>query len=108
ASGAVLALGPGGVLGASELGRFLAEQRVSVLWLTAGLFGQVAAADVSVLGGLRYLLAGGDVLPGAAGRAGLQRVPQVALVNGYGPTENTTCTATHRVTAADLAAPGGI
>ncbi|HEV3291209.1 MAG TPA: amino acid adenylation domain-containing protein, partial [Streptosporangiaceae bacterium] len=108
ASGAVLALGPGGVLSAAELGRFLAEQRVSVLWLTAGLFGQVAAADVTVFAGLRYLLAGGDVLPPPACRAVLDQVPGVRVVNGYGPTENTTFTATHRVTAADLASPAGI
>jgi acyl-coenzyme A synthetase/AMP-(fatty) acid ligase/acyl carrier protein len=96
------------VLGTSELGRFLAEQRVSVLWLTAGLFAQVAAADVSVFAGLRYLLAGGDVLPAAGCRAVLEQVPQVALVNGYGPTENTTFTATHLVTAADVVSPAGV
>ncbi|HEV3292331.1 MAG TPA: amino acid adenylation domain-containing protein, partial [Streptosporangiaceae bacterium] len=108
ASGAVLALGPGGVLGTSELGRFLAEQRVSVLWLTAGLFAQVAAADVTMFAGLRYLLAGGDVLPAAACRAVLEQVPQVALVNGYGPTENTTFTATHPVALADLVSASGV
>jgi amino acid adenylation domain-containing protein len=108
AAGAVLALGPSGVLGTAELGRFLAERRVSVLWLTAGLFGQVAADDVSVFGGLRLLLAGGDVLPAAGCRAVLERVPGVVLVNGYGPTENTTFTATHPVELADVASPGGV
>ena len=55
-----------------------------------------------MFGGLRYLLAGGDVLPAGACRAVLDQVPAVRLVNGYGPTENTTFTATHRVRAADL------
>jgi amino acid adenylation domain-containing protein len=108
AAGAVLAVGPDGALGATELGGFLAEQRVSVLWLTAGLFGQVAAADVSLFAGLRYLLAGGDVLPAAACRAVLERLPGVRLVNGYGPTENTTFTTTHPVSLVDTAAPGGV
>src|SRR5205807_8561980 len=107
-NGAALAVGPGGALSAIELGEFLAKQRVSVLWLTAGLFGQVAAADVSVFAGLRYLLAGGDVLPLAACRAVLEQVPQVRLVNGYGPTENTTFTATHPVRPADLDGGAGV
>ncbi len=102
AAGAQLAVAPGGVLSAGELGRFLAASRVSVLWLTAGLFGQVAEADSGVLAGLRVLLAGGDVLPAAACRAVLERAPGVRLVNGYGPTENTTFTATWTVGAGDL------
>src|SRR5205085_3950273 len=91
-----------------ELGEFLAKRRASVLWLTAGLFGQVAAADVSVFAGLRYLLAGGDVLPVAGCRAVLEQVPQVRLVNGYGPTENTTFTATHLVGPDDLDGGAGV
>ena len=102
AGGAQLAVVPGGVLSAGELGRFLAASRVSVLWLTAGLFGQIAEADAGALAGLRVLLAGGDVLPAAACRAVLERAPRVRLVNGYGPTENTTFTATWPVGAGDL------
>src|SRR6266496_202694 len=107
-NGAVLAVGPVGVLSAGELGGWLAAHRVSVLWLTAGLFDQVAGADAGVLSGLRYLLAGGDVLAVRACRAVLERVPSVRLVNGYGPTENTTFTTTHRVRAADLDGGAGV
>ena len=108
AAGGVVAVGPAGPVSARELGGFLGAAQVGVLWLTAGLFAQVAAADVGVLGGLGVLLAGGDVLPAAACRAVLAAFPAIRLVNGYGPTENTTFTATHPVTAADLDAPGGI
>ena len=101
ASGAVLAVAPRGVLSARELGGFLAARGVSVLWLTAGLFHEVAEADAGVFAGLRYLLAGGDVLSVRHCRAVLAAVPSVRLVNGYGPTENTTFTATWRVGAAD-------
>ena len=71
-SGAALALGPAGPVTAAELGAFLAEYRVTALWLTAGLFDEMARADAGMFAGLRYLLAGGDVLPAARlpGRAG--------------------------------------
>ena len=103
AAGAALVVGREGVWGAGELGEFLAVRGVSVLWLTAGLFHQVADADAGVFSGLRCLLAGGDVLSGPRCRAVLERVPSVRLVNGYGPTENTTFTATHVVRAGDVA-----
>src|SRR5580693_8110076 len=89
AAGATVAVGPGGGLSAAELGWFLVVAQVRVLWLTAGLFAQVVAADVGVLGGLGVLLAGGDVLPAGAFVALLVRWAVVRLVNGYGPTENT-------------------
>ncbi|MGD0554724.1 MAG: amino acid adenylation domain-containing protein [Streptosporangiaceae bacterium] len=107
-AGARLAVAAPGVLSLGELAGFLARSGVSVLWLTAGLFGAVAEADAGALAGLRYLLAGGDVLPAAACRAVLERAPRVRLVNGYGPTENTTFTATWPVRAADLEGAAGV
>ncbi len=107
-NGAVLALGPGGVLSAGELGGWLAAHQVTALWLTAGLFDQVAGADAGIFSGLRYLLAGGDVLAVRACRAVLEQVPSVRLVNGYGPTENTTFTTTHPIGAGDLDGGAGV
>ena len=60
------------------------------LWLPADLFHQVVDTDVAALHGLRRLLAGGDVLSQRAGATALESLPEARLVNGYGPTENTT------------------
>ncbi|MEV4518510.1 amino acid adenylation domain-containing protein, partial [Dactylosporangium sp. NPDC049525] len=101
-NGAVLAVARPGAMSTAELGAFLAEYRVDTLWLTAGLFDQVVGADVAVLAGVRQLLAGGDVLSVASCRTVLERVPGLRLLNGYGPTENTTFTAVHAVCPQDV------
>ena len=81
------------------LSRVLVEQRVSVLWLTAPLFHLMAESHGEELRSVRQVLAGGDVLlPGLVRRyleSGLAEGH--CLINGYGPTENTTFTACHRM-----------
>ena len=107
-NGAAVAVAPAGVLSVAELGGFVSRAGVTVLWLTAGLFHQVAEVDVGVFAGLRWLLAGGDVLGVGQCRVVLEGVPSVRLVNGYGPTENTTFTATHRVRTSDVQGGGPV
>ncbi|MGH7561799.1 MAG: non-ribosomal peptide synthetase, partial [Gemmatimonadales bacterium] len=86
----------------AELGRFIEREQVTVAWLTAALFNQMVDAELPRLRGLRALLAGGDVLSVPHVRRVLQELPGVQLINGYGPTENTTFTCCHRITTADL------
>src|SRR6185369_3251463 len=81
-----------GPLSLEELGRTLARHAVTTAWLTAPLFHQMVDERLEDLRGLRYLLAGGDVLsPGHVAKA-LAGLPGCRLINGYGPTENTTFT----------------
>ncbi len=101
-NGGRLALLAPGRASLEELGAAIARHGVTTLWLTAGLFHQMVEAQLGALLGVRQLLAGGDVLsPAHVARVldaadGAERV----LVNGYGPTENTTFTCCHRMTAA--------
>jgi amino acid adenylation domain-containing protein len=83
------------------LGAFLARHGVTAAWLTAGLFHQMVDANLAGLGGLRQLLAGGDVLSVPHVRRVLEAHPGLRLVNGYGPTENTTFSCCHPVRADD-------
>src|SRR5262249_54023025 len=47
--------------------------------------------------GLRQLLAGGDVLSPVHVRRFLENSPEACLINGYGPTENTTFICCHKM-----------
>jgi amino acid adenylation domain-containing protein len=97
--GSRLVLYPAGSVDLSELRATLARHGVTTLWLTAGLFHQVVDMDVESLGGLHQLLAGGDaLLPDRVSRA-MRALPDVRLINGYGPTEATTFSCCFDVTA---------
>ncbi|MER7484267.1 amino acid adenylation domain-containing protein, partial [Streptomyces sp. NPDC126510] len=93
--GARLAVHPQGLSTTAELGRFLKERGVTHLWLTAGLFHQVADDDNGAFAGLRQLVAGGDRLSPEHCTRVLDAHPALRLTNGYGPTEATTFTTTH-------------
>ncbi|GCD40317.1 putative peptide synthetase NRP [Streptomyces chrestomyceticus JCM 4735] len=78
---------PETLLSADALGTVLRERRISVLWLSAGLFHQHAEDNPRMFGSLRALIAGGDALNPSAVRAVLRHGRPELLINGYGPTE---------------------
>lgn len=84
------------------LGAVLRTKGVTTLWLTAGLFHLMVDERIEDLRGVRQLLAGGDVLSPAHVRKAFETLPDCQLINGYGPTENTTFTCCHSITRADL------
>jgi amino acid adenylation domain-containing protein len=96
-NGARLVLLPGTGVSLDDLGRTLVSHGVTTLWLTASLFGAMVEERLEDLRGVRQLLAGGEVLPAGAVRRMKERFPACRLINGYGPTENTTFTCCHTV-----------
>ncbi|MEH2332067.1 non-ribosomal peptide synthetase [Nostoc sp.] len=82
-----------------ELGQIIQQYQVTTLWLTAGLFHLIVDEKIDALKSLRQLLAGGDVLSVTHVQKFLQTVENCQLINGYGPTENTTFTCCHLITA---------
>lgn len=101
-NGATLVAIPQSVLlNASLFGRFLEEKDISILWLTSALYNEYAAINPAMFKNLSYLLVGGDVL-------NAERIMNVLyckegtpglMINGYGPTENTTFTTTYAIKA---------
>ena len=100
-NGGCVVVMPAGPVSAHELGNVLAQERVNTLWLTAGLFHEVVESDVNVLSGIRQLLAGGDVLSADHVRRVVQAHPDCQVINGYGPTENTTFSCSYPVRKED-------
>jgi amino acid adenylation domain-containing protein len=73
------------------------DQGVNTAWFTAGLFHLMVDERPDALLTLTQLLAGGDVLSPSHVRKALALMPNCRLINGYGPTENTTFTCCYTV-----------
>ncbi|NEQ41889.1 MAG: AMP-binding protein, partial [Okeania sp. SIO3I5] len=81
-----------------ELGRVIKENQITTLWLTAGLFHLMVEERLEDLKSLNQLLAGGDVLSLVHVKKALTQLKNCQLINGYGPTENTTFTCCYQIT----------
>jgi len=73
------------------------REGVTTAWFTAGLFHALVDQELEALSGLRQLLAGGDVLSPTHVMRALTALPGCQIINGYGPTENTTFTCCYRI-----------
>ena len=97
-NGGCVVLLPPGPPSLGELGDTIRHHGVTTLWLSAGLFQLMVDERLNDLKSLRQLLAGGDVLSPETVRKVRGALPGCRIVNGYGPTENTTFTCCHVVT----------
>ncbi len=104
-NGGRLVVAPPGLPAFADLGRALQQHEVTVLWLTAGLFREIVDCHTDHLRGVRQLLVGGDVLPAAHVRKALRALSRCTLINGYGPTENTTFSCCHALRNPDEVGP---
>ncbi|MBN1209743.1 MAG: amino acid adenylation domain-containing protein [Myxococcaceae bacterium] len=96
-NGGQVVMAPASTPSLEELGAELLRRRVSTLWLTAGLFHQMVEENLEGLAGVSQLIAGGDAVSAHHMRRVRERFPDCALINGYGPTEDTVFACTHVV-----------
>ncbi|MEL6554838.1 MAG: amino acid adenylation domain-containing protein, partial [Cyanobacteria bacterium J06621_11] len=101
-NGGKLVLLPEQMPSLTTLGQAIATHQVTTLWLTSGLFNLMVDEQLESLSSVRQLLAGGDVLSATHLRKALSVLKHTQIINGYGPTEGTTFTCCHSVTAQDL------
>ncbi|MFE6104394.1 non-ribosomal peptide synthase/polyketide synthase [Streptomyces laurentii] len=92
---------PPGATDLRDLARLLVAERVTGLWLTAGLFRWLAEEEPDCFAGVREVRTGGDVVPADAVRKVLAACPGTVVSNGYGPTETTVFATHHAMRAGD-------
>jgi amino acid adenylation domain-containing protein len=100
--GSTLVLMPGSKPSPEEIGAAIQRYGVTTLWLTAALFHLMVMDHLPLLAPLRQLVAGGDVLSVPLVQKVVAALPHLRLVNGYGPTENTTFTCCYTIPGESL------
>ena len=85
------------LLDASQLKAYLQAQGITVMWMTSSWFNQLVDLDVALFSGLKQLLVGGEKLSTTHINKVRAAHPDLQLINGYGPTENTTFSICHRI-----------
>ena len=82
---------------ARGLAKTIGSFKVNTAWLTAALFNNVVDEGAQYLAGLAQLVIGGEALSVVHVRRALTALPNIRLVNGYGPTESTTFACTYDI-----------
>ena len=80
----------------TSINQHITDHAVNTIWLTSALFDKWVDTDIARLP-LKYVLAGGDVVKPTSVEKAYERLPEVSVINGYGPTENTTFTTVHLI-----------
>jgi amino acid adenylation domain-containing protein len=96
-NGGTLAIHPPGVPSLEELGAFIKAEKISLLFLTTSLFGQMIEHCAADLRGVEQIVTGGEQLFVSVAKAAWKALPRSRIVNGYGPTECTTFACTYTV-----------
>lgn len=86
----------------NELGEFISKNKITVLWLTSGLFNQMVDNQLNNLKTVRYLISGGDALSVRHVKKAIDCLGEGRVYNGYGPTECTTFACCHQIQREDL------
>jgi len=85
------------ILMPERLKTIIRENRITTMWMTSPLFNQMLQADMQIFAGLKNLLVGGDVLSLPHINKLRNGFPDLNIINGYGPTENTTFSTTFSI-----------
>ncbi|MQA26813.1 MAG: amino acid adenylation domain-containing protein, partial [Micromonosporaceae bacterium] len=104
-AGAAVVVAPAGVVDTATLAGLVRGQNLSVVHVTAGLFGVLAEESPASLAGLREVLTGGDVVPGGSVAKVKAAAPGIRVRHLYGPTESTLFATSYLVEPEQAAPP---
>ena len=73
------------------------NNEISIMWLSSPLFTQLSGQDSMMFQGVKHLMVGGDVLSPKHINLVRKCCKGIEIINGYGPTENTTFSTTYSI-----------
>ncbi|MCP5053174.1 MAG: amino acid adenylation domain-containing protein [bacterium] len=82
------------ILAPDRLKRSIDCRDIDIMWMTSPLFNRMVEADLHIFSGLTDLLVGGEILSPFHINRLRETYPSLNVINGYGPTENTTFSTT--------------
>lgn len=80
-----------------SLTKVIQDNKVNSLWMTASWFNQVIENKINVFETIYQLIVGGDIVSPTHISKLFESYPNIKIVNGYGPTENTTFSTTFEI-----------
>lgn len=80
-----------------DLANIVKTSRADTAWLTSSLFNALVETDLASLASVQQLLIGGEALSVSHVKRYRTRYRSSKLINGYGPTENTTFTCCYSI-----------
>lgn len=86
------------LLSTTDMAELIAHENVNTMWFTAGWMHQLVDENISLFKNVKTVLCGGDVLSPYHITKLKTTYPELVIINGYGPTENTTFSITHTIT----------
>ncbi len=100
-NGATLVLYPEKTLDPNLFAAVIKQHKVTILFLTPALFHLIAAKYSAAFNAVDTVVIGGDIISPRIINNLIDDHNDITLINGYGPTENTTFTTAHRMSVAN-------
>ncbi|MFA0960202.1 amino acid adenylation domain-containing protein [Roseivirga sp. BDSF3-8] len=85
------------LLDSEKLKSRINDSNINVMWFTAGWFNQLVDTDIELFKNLKTAVVGGDRLSPTHINQVREAYPSMEIINGYGPTENTTFSLTYSI-----------
>ncbi|WP_345027411.1 amino acid adenylation domain-containing protein [Flavivirga jejuensis] len=83
------------------LSQIIIKNNVNIMWFTSGWLNQIVEADCDLFKNLKTVLVGGEKLSPKHIRELKNNCHDLEIINGYGPTENTTFSLTYKIEEVD-------
>lgn len=90
------------LLNSGKLREEIEDRKVNKMWFTSSWFNQLVETDISIFEGLQTILVGGEKLSEQHIQKIRQTYPEIEIINGYGPTENTTFSLTYKINETNI------